>query len=670
MSGIRRARTSLINKTLVGLAVAVPMLCCPWALSTAGADVGDILANVTVPVPSPSGIGIGIAVDCAYPANLYYTNTGSDLLHTMTATGVHISSTPMTDAATGNPISFGAIAWDNSRQLLWGGTDSSCPVEVYQIDPSTGVATYQFSMLSQTWCFCDGLAYDGIDDTVWVSDDISDDIEHFQADGTYLSTLTPTNAAGGTLGGISGVLVGKGDQLYLGRNGWGEIVQVKKSDGSFIASFATPGGRDEDLECDVVSFPGKTAVWSKDAYDDTVTALEVEAGTCVCGGGGGIGEIKPGTPFTPDPAGNGRAVAYNGAGLLYYTVYPDTNIYQVTTLGVSLGPIANPGRVQCGSLSWDPTTGDLWCGSYDGTSDVYKVDPITGVAISQFNTNVVVGGMNQDSCYGAGGEPYIDGLALDTDGSVWVSGDAARTIYHIDPFTPALLGSFLVPDHRASGVTGCNTGIEVAPGGYLELAMQAGADQGPHDIVKIEKADDVDNPPIVVSFTALFTNNPGVEDISYDPDTYAPRCALWTNEFGASNRLTAFDVQCTRTIGYWKNHSEDTEEFLPIALGDGTDVDVCQVVDDADEAEDVLRGHSGQDFAPRLKAQLLAAKLNLAMGDIPQVDLDAIGPVIDDADALLSRNVCNPDTGKRGADRDEAGNLAHALDAFNNKYAP
>ena len=207
----------------------------------------------------------------------------------------------------------------------------------------------------------------------------------------------------------------------------------------------------------MVSFPGKTAVWSKDAYDDTVTALEVEAGTCACGGGGGIGEIKPGTPFTPDPAGNGRAVAYNGAGLLYYTVYPDTNIYQVTTLGVSLGPIPNPGRVQCGSLSWDPTTGDLWCGSYDGTSDVYKVDPITGVAISQFNTNVVVGGMNQDSCYGAGSEPYIDGLALDTDGSVWVSGDAARTIYHIDPSAQALLGSFLVPDHRASGVTGWST---------------------------------------------------------------------------------------------------------------------------------------------------------------------------------------------------------------------
>ena len=385
MSGRRRARTSLINKTGVGLAVAVAMLCCPWALSTAGAAVGDTLAVVTVPNLSPSGIGIGIAVDCAYPANLYYTNTGSDLLHKMTATGVHISSTPMTDAATGNPISFGAIAWDNSRQLLWGGTDrdDAQPVDIYQIDPTTGVATYQFSAVSVTFGFSDGLAYDGIGDTLWVSDDISNNIDHFQADGVYLGTLTPANAAGGTLSDISGVLVGKGDLLYLGRNGWGEIVQVKKSDGSFIASFATVGGRDEDLECDVVSFPGKTAVWSKDAYDDTVTALEVEAGTCACGGGGGIGEIKPGTPFTPDPTGNGRAVAYNGAGLLYYTRYPDTNIYQVTTLGVSLGPIANPGRVQCGSLEWDPTTGDLWCGSYDGSSDVFTVNPITGFATAQ-----------------------------------------------------------------------------------------------------------------------------------------------------------------------------------------------------------------------------------------------------------------------------------------------
>ncbi len=270
-------RTALAVAIVIGVA----------ALPTARADVGDTLAVITVPVPSSSGTGIGIAVDCGDPANLYYTNSDDPTLYKMTSAGVLISSTPMVDVASGAPISFGAIAWDKSRQLLWAGTDSLVsPVSVYQIDPSTGLATYQFTAITGGFGFTDGLAYDGTDDTIWVSDDVSTIIDHFQSDGTFLGTLTPTDAAGDPLGAISGVLVGKGDLLYLGRNGLGLIDQVKKSDGTFIGSFASPGGRDEDLECDVVSFPGKTVIWSKDAYNDTVTAIEVEDGTCECGGGG------------------------------------------------------------------------------------------------------------------------------------------------------------------------------------------------------------------------------------------------------------------------------------------------------------------------------------------------------------------------------------------------
>ena len=384
---------------------------------------------------------------------------------------------------------------------------------------------------------------------------------------------------------------------------------------------------------------------------------------------GGIGEIKPGTPFTPDPTGNGRAVAFDGLTTLYYTITGTPNIYKVSTLGFgSLGPIPLAGRsFLCGSLSWDSGLGELWCGSYDGSSDVYTVNPGTGVATLQFNANAVIpGGIAQDSCYGAGVEDFIDGLALDSNGSVWLSGDAARTIYHIDPSTPALLGSFTVPDHPNSGVTGCNTGIEVAPGGFLELAMQTGPDQGPHDIVKIVKRDDVNNPPIIVSFTALGTNDPGIEDIAYDAKTFAPRCALWSNEFGASNVLTAWDVQCTRTIGYWKNHADDAVQFLPISLGDG----VCEDVTTAAQVETIMKAHKGQDAGPKLYAQLLAAKLNVAMGDLPPADFAAIAPVIDAADALLGKSGCNPDTGKKGADRAEAQTLLGQLDTFNNKYSP
>ena len=379
----------------------------------------------------------------------------------------------------------------------------------------------------------------------------------------------------------------------------------------------------------------------------------------------GIGTIKPGTPFTPDPSGNGRAVAFDGLTTLYYTRFPDVNIYMVTTGGVSLGPIPNPGRAQCGSLSWDSGLGELWCGSYDGTGDVYTVHPGTGVATLQFTHAFA-----PDSCYGGFASPFIDGLAFDSsDSTIWLSGDAARTIYHVTSLG-AVLGSFTAPDHPNTGATGCSTGIEVAPGGFLELAMQTGPDQGPHVIAKIEKADDVNNPPIIVSFTALNTNNPGIEDIAYDAKTFEPRCALWTNQFGADVVLTAFDVQCTRTIGYWKNHSDDAVEFLPITLGDDDTDGVCQTLADADDVEDILKAAKAKDAAVMLYAQLLAAKLNVAMGDIPEADLAAIGPVIKDADDLLGRNGCDPDTGKRGADRAEATALKSALDAFNNKYSP
>jgi hypothetical protein len=254
------------------------------ATSLAMAQPGTILDMIPVPLPSPMGVGVGIAVDCESPPTLYYTNSFQAQLHKMDWQGNDLGSVPTTDA-TGAPISFGAIAWDNFRKVIWAGTDDSgVPVKVYRVDPDTGVATYAFTAHTPGCCgFCDGIDFDLGTDSVYVSDDVSDDIdEHNATTGAWIRTLTPTDAGGATLGLISGVLVGKGDLLYLGRNGLGQIVQVKKSDGSFIGSFATPGGRDADLACDMGSFAPLTAIWSKDAYNDTVTAIEVEPGTCDC----------------------------------------------------------------------------------------------------------------------------------------------------------------------------------------------------------------------------------------------------------------------------------------------------------------------------------------------------------------------------------------------------
>ncbi len=376
----------------------------------------------------------------------------------------------------------------------------------------------------------------------------------------------------------------------------------------------------------------------------------------------GIGSIKPGTPFTPDPSGNGRGVAFDGMNILYYTFTGDTNIYKVTTAGVSMGPIPNPGRTfTCGALSWDGS--QLWCGTYDSTGGVWTVNPANGTAVFRF-TQIFA----PDNCFG---QPtgFIDGVAYDSsDNTLWLSDDGGRTIYHVQPNgTP--IAAFSTPVRPTAVSPGCNSGIEVAPGGYLELVLIAFDGEGDdnHYIVKVSKDDPAGD--IIVSFP---TQDPACcEDIAYDPKTYEPRSVLWAN--GTNNEIKAYDVQVTRTIGYWKNHAPEDfngTSFLPITLGNDDTDGVCETVSTAEDVEDIMKAHGGQDAEPKLKAQLLAAKLNVAMGDIPPGDLAAIITVIADADDLLGRNGCDPDTGKKGADRAEAQALISALDDFNNKYSP
>jgi len=248
--------------------------------TTVQAAPGDELSTITVAVPSPSGIGVSVAADCE--GNLYYTNYTSPFLHKIAADGSLIATVPLTLA--GTSVTIGEMSWDNDRGILWGAGDTSIPVPVYQIDPVTGDVTYMFDGMSDWLSLTDGFAYDGHDGTVWHSTDVSTRVDHFAADGTPLGSITPLDAAGAPLGSISGLMVGTGDLFYCGRNGLGEIVIVTKSTGAFITSFATVGGRDEGLECDAVNFSPTLAVWSKDAYDDSITAMEVEDGTCVCGG--------------------------------------------------------------------------------------------------------------------------------------------------------------------------------------------------------------------------------------------------------------------------------------------------------------------------------------------------------------------------------------------------
>ena len=272
-----------MKRTIAMQTIKVSLLALTLTFAAHGGDVlaaeGDLIATVTVPVPAASGIGVSIAVDCV--GNLYYTNYGDTHLYIMDAFGTLLDTKDMVDGASGAAITVGEMSWDESRMMLWAGSDLDCGV--YLIDPATGVGTLQ--PIAGICSLIDGLAYDASDDTVWISNDAACDIFHFQCNtGAALATLTPKNAAGAPLCLISGVCVSAGGTLYLGQNGLGQIVRVDKSTGDWISDFSTPGGRDEGLECDPLNFGPTLVLWSKDAYNDTVTAMELVPNTCACGG--------------------------------------------------------------------------------------------------------------------------------------------------------------------------------------------------------------------------------------------------------------------------------------------------------------------------------------------------------------------------------------------------
>jgi hypothetical protein len=237
------------------------------------------LRVITVPVPSPSGVGVSVAANCR--GELFYTNYGSPDLYKIDAFGNLLADIPTTEASGLGPISMDEMSWDEGRQMLWGASSTFTYNGIYLIDPVTGVCTFQFSGMGGL-SLTDGLAFDSHDGTIWHSSDVSSAVAHFTDTGLLLGNVTFYDAAGNVDGSISGVCVGTGNTIYLGHNGQGRIARYDKTTGAWISEFFSPGGRDEGLECDAINFAPDLALWSKDAYNNTITAIQVENGTCAC----------------------------------------------------------------------------------------------------------------------------------------------------------------------------------------------------------------------------------------------------------------------------------------------------------------------------------------------------------------------------------------------------
>ncbi len=264
---------------LVSVTAAVFQASAPARAAT-GDNLASFDATVTAGIPPcGGGVGTGLAFD---GTNLLLSCWGSNVLQRVVAGGAHGSAGPLTIAGM---TDIRAMAFDASRAKIW-----ACEgiTQVFLIDPAASTSVSQFPVAGCQ----DGLAFDGTDDTIWASPDAFDTIYHYKTDGTLIGSFSGLIAKLGGFGN-SGIAVG-GSSLYLGNDGGSQIYQCDKGLVTCTLMSTFPA-RIEDLECDDVTFPGKNAVWSQDAYDRILNAWEIPAGTCGLGG-------EP--PKPPGPANN------------------------------------------------------------------------------------------------------------------------------------------------------------------------------------------------------------------------------------------------------------------------------------------------------------------------------------------------------------------------------
>jgi hypothetical protein len=241
--------------------------------SSAQATDGELLRTISAANPQGCGINIGVAFD---GTNLLVSCTGNNVIDVVKSSDGSL----VREITATSESSIGAIAFDATRGKLWACSPAFGGPGIVLIDPGTGASSNGFTPTSGGCA--DGLAYDASDDTLWHSADASCEVGHSKTDGTPLGTFNvcAPSLLGGS--GNSGIAVG-GEKLYMSNDGGQQIYRVdKKVETSTL--FATLGQRLEDMECDNITFAPKTALWVIDAYDRTLNAFEIPAGSCNFGG--------------------------------------------------------------------------------------------------------------------------------------------------------------------------------------------------------------------------------------------------------------------------------------------------------------------------------------------------------------------------------------------------
>jgi len=298
-----------MRRALVGPLVAVfVMAMSVGAFAMPLASFGSLITRCT---PTFAANGRAVAFDPA-TGDLFWTNDNSD-------TNIYVvdkNCTQIDVLATTPPTAVGALSWDKNRGLLWGGAYDGTG-RIMQISPDfvthTAVIGPTFiaaATLAAPLCFSgaagfiDGLGYDATGfpaDSLWVSGDGAQTIEHYSTSGALLGPSTPVPA------GVcnTGIAVDTGTSLWLGalpvgnpNGGPFSIVKVSKTaTATAITQFTYTGpanGGPEGLALDLSS-PGQCALWTNQFNLATLTLWDLGTQSDSC------------APTQPPPPQNGKA---------------------------------------------------------------------------------------------------------------------------------------------------------------------------------------------------------------------------------------------------------------------------------------------------------------------------------------------------------------------------
>lgn len=301
-----------MKRALVGPLVAVLVMATPLGAHAMNlAAFGSVLARCT---PQGAANGRAVTFDPG-TGHLFWTNNNGD-------TNIYVVDAPtcaqVDVLATLPPTPIGALSWDKNRGKLWGGAYDGTG-RILLITPNVGAHTavvadafVATATITGPTCFgdaggyIDGLGYDGTGypaDSLWVSGDAAQTIQHYTTTGAPISSTPVPPTPGGC---NTGIAVDTGSSLWLGALTLGNpntgpfyIVKVSKSDtATALASFTYTGpqsGGPEGLALDLVTFPGKCALWTNQFNLATLTAWDLGTQSDSC------------TPPPPPPPQTGKA---------------------------------------------------------------------------------------------------------------------------------------------------------------------------------------------------------------------------------------------------------------------------------------------------------------------------------------------------------------------------